>query len=453
MADNTDAVYNGTRAALADSINEALLQLGNTRSQANLLLDSVDDVVLPQPPEAATGGGAPIPVPPEVAVPGSVTFAPESPQVKQKPFPAAPADPRVNSWGGPRRPNEPNQFKQFFTGTLDTPDEVVSRANDAVSAWVDAYFPAVNQCFKDTPEDWVCGVVAGIRPLGNSEEAIDVAWAKAKANEQAQLASERSSIVSDFASRGFTLPPGVMLAQLRRAQERVSDVAAGVNREAALADVGVQAELLKLAVSVASDLKRGLAANMAQFFNTVASVQNQSAATNTERARIVADAESKFVTALTSYEAINQDYFKAREQLGLEGGKSRIDAYTAKVSAAAEENRAAIQTAQFKLDSSRQRLDALIAEVESGNARAQTQADVYRAQTQAYGTAVTAEVAKAQLEVSKYEAEVKALVDKAGLRSSTGAGTALSGVARAFGDIAAAAANASGTLVAQIEAF
>jgi len=76
-----------------------------------------------------------------------------------------------------------------------------------------------------------------------------------------------------------------------------------------------------------------------------------------------------------------------------------------------------------------------------------------RAQTSAYGTAVSAEVAKAQIDVSLYEAEVNALLGKAGLSTSSGAGTALSGVAQAFGSIAAAASSASGTLLAQSESF
>jgi hypothetical protein len=453
MAGDLDLQYSETNDNLQDAINEALLQLGNARSQVNSLTSLAQDVSLPTAPGAADVEFPSAPSAPSIAYPADIAFTPVNPTVANPRFPTAPGVASTNTWSGPGRPTAPFQFKQFFTGTPDTPEEVIDRANGAVNAWVDAYFPAVNDCFKDVPEKWICDVVSGVRPLGNSEQAIDIAWIRAKANEHTQLRSDRSTIAAEFSSRGFTMPPGMMVAQMRRAQERFSDSVAGVNREAALADVSVQTELLKLAVSTAADLKRGMASIMAQYFNTVTGVQDRVSETNNERARIVATAEAQFLTSLTAYESINQNYYKSLNDMKLEESRTRIGAYSAEVGAVSEETRAAIQAAQFQLDSSRQRLDAAIAKSQAGNANAQTKADVYRAQTSAYGTAVSTEVAKAQLDVSLYEAEVNALLGKAGLSTSSGAGTALSGVAQAFGNIAAAASNASGTLVAQIESF
>jgi len=453
MAGELDLQYSETNDNLQDAINEALLQLGNARSQVNTLTGLAQNLTLPAVPEAETEDFPSAPSVPEIEYPPPIEFEAKEVSAVGPKFPTAPGVASTNTWSGPGRPTAPFQFKQFFTGTPDTPEEVIDRANGAVNAWVDAYFPAVNDCFKDVPEKWICDVVSGVRPLGNSEQAIDIAWIRAKANEHTQLRSDRSTIAAEFSSRGFTMPPGMMVAQMRRAQERFSDSVAGVNREAALADVSVQAELLKLAVSTAADLKRGTASIMAQYFNTVTGVQDRVSETNNERARIVATAEAQFLTSLTAYESINQNYYKSLNDMKLEESRTRIGAYSAEVGAVSEETRAAIQAAQFQLDSSRQRLDAAIAKSQAGNANAQTKADVYRAQTSAYGTEVNAEVAKAQLDVSLYEAEVNALLGKAGLSTSGGAGTALSGVAQAFGAIAAAASNASGTLLAQIESF
>ena len=453
MAGDLDNSYNETQGNLMDAINEALFELGRARQQVNTLTDVAGNIAIPDAPTAADVEFPSAPSIPPSAYPADSAFNPANPAVASPRFPTAPGVASTNTWSGPGRPTAPFQFKQFFTGTPDTPEEVIDRANGAVNAWVDAYFPAVNDCFKDVPEKWICDVVSGVRPLGNSEQAIDIAWIRAKANEHTQLRSDRSTIAAEFSSRGFTMPPGMMVAQMRRAQERFSDSVAGVNREAALADVSVQTELLKLAVSTAADLKRGMASIMAQYFNTVTGVQDRVSETNNERARIVATAEAQFLTSLTAYESINQNYYKSLNDMKLEESRTRIGAYSAEVGAVSEETRAAIQAAQFQLDSSRQRLDAAIAKSQAGNANAQTKADVYRAQTSAYGTAVSAEVAKAQLDVSLYEAEVNALLGKAGLSTSSGAGTALSGVAQAFGNIAAAASNASGTLLAQIESF
>ena len=503
--------YSESNANLQAAINEALLELRNTRSSASLLLGAaagvdlpgapivdfedypvapvspnavVEDEDAPDAPEDEDAPDAPedegeeqlVPTAPLITYPADINFTPVNPEVAKPRFPAAPPLQGTSKWARPNRPNEPFQFKQFFTGTPDTPEEVIDRANDAVAAWVEAYFPAINECFADQPEQWVCDVISGIRPLGNSEQAIDIAWTKAKANEVTQLRSERATITSEFASRGFTMPPGVMVAQLRRSQERFSDAAAGVNREAALADVRIQSELLQLAVTVGADLKRGMAGVMAQFFNTVAGVQDRASETANERARIVAGAEAQFLSALTAYESVNQEHYRALNNMKLDESRVSVGAYSAKVGAVTEATRAEIQTAQFKLDAARQALDAAVATSQAGNQSAQTKADVYRAQTDAYGTVVSAEVSKAQLEanvygtdvsaygtkvsaevtkaqleVSVYEANVNALINKAELSTSSGAGTALSGVARAFGDVAGAAAAASGTLVAQIE--
>lgn len=450
MVGTLGPAYSETIANLQSAINEALNGVENARAAGTGLTSVGTNLSLPTTPDANVTAPQK-PTEPAIDFPGELSFSETDPSVAKPRFPSNPGVGATGSWGGPGRPTQPVQFKQFFTGTPDTPQEVISRANEAVDAWVGAYFPAINECFTEQPEQWICDVISGVRPLGNSEAAIDVAWVRAKANERNQLQSERASITSEFASRGFTLPLGAMVAQMRRSQERFSDAAAAVNREAALADVNVQAELLRLAVSTAADLKRGMASVMAQYFNTVAGVSDRVSETNNERARIVAGAEGQFLQALTSYESINQEYYRSLNGLKLDESRTRIEAYSAEVGAVSSASQADIQTARFQLESAQQRLTAAIAKSEAGNQSAQTKADVYRSSVSSYGTLVDAEVTKARLEVAKYEAVVTALINKAALSTGSGAGTAIAGAARAFGDIAAAAANASGPLIAQIE--
>ena len=451
MAGDLDQEYTKTQSDLQKSVDKALLELGNLSSKAVNLTDP-SPVSLPAAPQGL-GAQESAPVRPPITYPLGLTFTSPPLTTAPTPYPTAPGVASTNTWDGPGRPTAPFQFKQFFTGTPDTPEEVIDRANEAVDAWVSAYFPAINECFKDVPEKWICDVVSGVRPLGNSEQAIDIAWVRAKANEHTQLRSDRSTIAAEFSSRGFTMPPGMMVAQMRRAQERFSDSVAGVNREAALADVSVQTELLKLAVSTAADLKRGMASIMAQYFNTVTGVQDRVSETNNERARIVATAEAQFLTSLTAYESINQNYYKSLNDMKLEESRTRIGSYSASVAASSEQSRTSVGMAKLQLAVAQQKLDVELARVSSGNEIARLTADVYGTDVSAYSTRVNADVSKAQFEVQKYTAEVAARVAEAELKASPASATAIAGIASAFGDIAAAAASASGTLLAQIESF
>jgi hypothetical protein len=244
-----------------------------------------------------------------------------------------------------------------------------------------------------------------------------------------------------------------MVVQMRRAQERFSDAVAAVNREAALADVSVQAELLKLAVSTAADLKRGLASIMAQYFNTVAGVQDRVSETNTERAKIVADAETKFITALTAYESVNQSYYKALADVSLDQGRIGAAVYSAAVTGAGEKAKASVAAAQLRVESSRMALEAAVANNRSAMDRVKLEADNYAVKSSAYDSQTRATIEAYKGELAGYTAGADVEIAKAKVGAGAGAGTAVAGIAKAYGDIAAAAANASGSLVAQLEAL
>lgn len=438
--------YNTTNNQLVATVNEALQELGNARKQA-VTLGGVD-VDLPQAPESNVQAD-PLPTAPITARPDPIPSADLPNSSGSAKFPPSPGPVNTDRWGGPSRPTQSSKYLGFFGGTPDTPQEVIDRANAAVDAWVDAYFPALNECFKSEPEDWICDVISGVRPLGNSEEAIYVAWRAAKANEFNQLSSEHRTLYEEFSRRGFSLPPGVMVAQARRSQERFSDAVSTVNREAALKDVDVQVQLLQLAVQVAADLKRGMATVMAQYYNTIASLSDESARINNQRAQIVADAEARFTDSLTTYENINQQYYSAVGQLDLEGKRANLSRYETQSQNASREADFTLRNAELNLQAAQARLTAAIERSKAQGDIARTEASVYSTEVGAWSAKVSADVSVAQFEVERYKAEVAAALGKAS--SNSGAGTALSGAAQGFGAIGQAAASSQGSLVAQIE--
>lgn len=446
-----DSTYSSTNAALQGNINSALQGIDNMSRKVDQVGQDVGDLSVSPPsintpsvnfPSAPPGVTVPSISAPNVAVSGTSMKSPAS--VSAKSF---------DSWVGPTAPTKFNGFEQFFGGTPDTPEDVIDRANAAVTAWVDAYFPSMSACFKDVPEQWICDVVSGVRPLGNSEEAIYVAWRAAKANEFALLRSNQRNLEAEFSQRGFSLPPGVLVAATQRGQERMEDAVAQVNREAALKDIDVQVQLLQTAVTVAADLKRGLATLMADYFRAVSSLADQTQQYNVEKARIKADAEARFMEGLLTYHRINQGYYDSLASSKNDHDRVRAAIYDSRVRASEAEARIKTISEELRLRAAEVNTSTAVAAAKNAIDAGRVQSDIFRTSTDAAATSVNAQVSVENLKAQVFSAVAEAEARVASVKASGGAGQAVAGVAKAFGDVAAAAANASGTLVAQIEGF
>ena len=440
--------YGQTNSQLQSNVNEALLQLGNIRLQIDAL--GIGDVNLPDAPgiDSPTPQFPNRPNDPNIQ---NVSFDPVSVGGLSSTVPGKPSIDRPSRWAAPSTQLTNGGFEQFFTGDDDTPEEIIARANEQVNTWVDSYFPALKDCFQNVPDDWICDVISGVRPLGNSETAIEVAWRVAKANQNRDTQSAKKTLYAEFASRGFSLPPGVMVAAIERLHERGMDLSSAANRDAALKDVDVQVQLLQTAVQTAASLKQGLMGIMADYYRVTAALSNDAAQFGIEKARIKSQADAQFNEAMLRFSSINQDYYKSLSQNLLQHNGQTIDLFSGEINAA--QIRAQVEEAG-------QRLQLSAAEVNANNKRTEvqantdierTRADVYRTAVQAEGTRVGALNDVSRINLEQYRTEVEGKLAEAQAKSTPAQGTALSGAASAFGQIAASAANASGTLIARIE--
>ena len=72
----------------------------------------------------------------------------------------------------------PPQFGDLFGG--DNTDPTIQYLNEQSDAFVAKYFPALNACFKNEPEESLCAILAGTKPYGLDKTILDMVWNQAR---------------------------------------------------------------------------------------------------------------------------------------------------------------------------------------------------------------------------------------------------------------------------------
>lgn len=447
MAD-LSSEYASTNDALQGTINEALLQLGNSRSAVSTFASLASNFQLPTSPNDRDIQFQP-PIEPQLQGLNSIQLPDLQVEGIQGNIPGSPAGPGFPIGNPPQKPKYRSGFEEFFVGDSDTPQEIIDRANREVCDWMEKYFPAMKDCFTDAPEQWMCDVISGVRPLGNSETAIEVAWRTAKANQSKEAAANRRTLPAEFTARGFTMPPGAMLATMERQYAAAFDATSAANRAAAIKDVEVQARLLEIAVTTGAQLKAGLATAMAQYYRVIASITNDEVQNGIEKAKLKANADAQFTDALVQYSRVEQAYYASLGSNSVGAGGVRASIYSAEVQGA---------LAKLQIDEANQRnkLDVDKANADNKKTELQSNIDIARLETEVFSELMRGEATRVQAEtqIGGYETEIfKAEIagESARVDGAARAALASEGVADAFGQIGAAAANSAGSLVARIE--
>jgi len=189
----------------------------------------------------------------------------------------------------------PPQFSDLFGA--DTTDSTMAWLNDQVNGWIGQYFPSINACLKTLPDQWLCDVIGGVKPLGYSQTYFDLVWHQARDRAYRTRRSEVAQIADSYSARGFTLPPGAMVAAIDEANQRASDVILEVNREQAIKDAEVKLQLLQFAEQQALQYKLGIMGSLADFYRQWSTLPDK----DIEKARIRAQATSALYSALSSY--------------------------------------------------------------------------------------------------------------------------------------------------------
>jgi len=250
----------------------------------------------------------------------------------------------------------------------DTSDSRLQKLNSDADAWMAKYFPSVD-VLDSLPDDWLAGVISGVKPFGLDATVFELVWHRARDRAYRTLASEQRQIEATFSARGFTIPPGAMVAASSEAAERAGLAILEVNREQAIKDAEIKQALLQFAMEQALNYKRGILAALADFYRQWISLPDN----DLERARLKAQATGSLYSALSAYynvelsfEELKLKAEQAKTETDLDHDRNRISLLQAsdasgKASALAQAARAFAEVASQAAASA----GSLVAEVES----------------------------------------------------------------------------------------
>lgn len=211
----------------------------------------------------------------------------------------------------------PPKFSDLFPDSDGTATEV-DRLNAQVDEWLSDYFPSINDCLQNVPDEWLCNVITNQNPFGLHEDVFKAVWHSSRDREERQLRSERDSLRAEYSARGFSLPPGAMAAAMDRAYQRATEAVQEVNRTETVRNEEVKLQLLQFAVAEANKYKLGVMASLADFYRVWVTIPDK----DIERARVRAQAYSSLYSALSAYYNVEISF----EELRLRAESGDVDA-------------------------------------------------------------------------------------------------------------------------------
>ncbi|WFS20651.1 hypothetical protein P9K38_10045 [Pseudomonas sp. 905_Psudmo1] len=190
----------------------------------------------------------------------------------------------------------PPKFSDLLAGA-DNANAITTQIDDKVDQWLATYFPSINGGFKNQPEDFVLGVISGTKPFGIDSTVFDMVWHKSRDRAYRTSSSERRTLEAAFSGRGFALPVGALVDAMSQSEQRATDAALDVNRDAAIRDAEIKNDILKYSLGIAAQLKTGILGISAEFFRSYFSVYGL----DNETQRIRAQAYNTYYSALSNY--------------------------------------------------------------------------------------------------------------------------------------------------------
>lgn len=211
----------------------------------------------------------------------------------------------------------PPTMSDLFPGVDQTNSELV-RLDAETEKWLGKYFPELTACLRDKPEQWLCKIISGSDPFGDSGAVIDALWHEARDRAYRAATTETRSILATFSERGFSMPPGVAVRLVTEAEQRAGQAIADINRAETARMAELKLDLLKFAEEQAIRLKLGVMDTLRAFYVSWLSIPDK----DIERARIRAQAQASLYQALSSYYNVELGF----EQLRLRAAETGIDA-------------------------------------------------------------------------------------------------------------------------------
>lgn len=175
-----------------------------------------------------------------------------------------------------------------FAATLDT---VESFVDGLQNSWLMTYFPAALPSGLDP---LLASIIDGVLVDATTQEIM---WERAKAQTLRDAARFEDTVVTAWASRGFSMPGGVVNNQIQMKQQDSHFTAADIAAQQAIKALEIQVEAVKFAADVGVKLKLGLLSGISSLVTAYTRLPSAAA----EYASAVAEAKRASYAAITEY--------------------------------------------------------------------------------------------------------------------------------------------------------
>ena len=213
----------------------------------------------------------------------------------------------------PKPPDMAKPDINDITQDLDTKDPAANLTK-RLEEWKDQFFPTLSEGFNTIPDEWLMNVLNGTYPLGMRDAVFRKVWQRTRDREESQRRSSLREASVELSQRGFSVPPGAYVAAVDRARRESDRAVQEINVEQALRDEEIKINMIQFAADRAIQLRQGLTSTVAGYLRTWASVESDD---TLEKARIRAQAQSTFYSALQSYYNVESTFeelrFRAQE--------------------------------------------------------------------------------------------------------------------------------------------
>lgn len=209
----------------------------------------------------------------------------------------------------------PAELSDYLTDT--NRQSVLSFIEGQTNTLIDQYFPEIGSCLKYTPEQWLCGILTGQKPLGLSAEVFEAVWHQSRDREYRARNSAVAQLRVECSMRGFSLPTGALVQATMEAEERASDAVADVNRAQTGRDAEIKLDLLKFAEEQALQIKRNILQSVTDLYRTLSALPSN----ELEASRMKVSVYESFNRALSDIHRVQLGF----EELRLQAANLRMN--------------------------------------------------------------------------------------------------------------------------------
>ena len=245
--------------------------------------------------------------------------------------------------------------------------------------------------------------------LGLPAEIEEALFNRSRSRESRETSRAVQEVVNDWATRNFSMPPGMLVKQVSTIREQGQARASELNRDILIEATKMEIEQIRFLVQQGMALEQ-LTTNI---FNNFANRMFEVARFNAESLISVFNAKIAFFNAQNESFKVLSDVYRVK----LDGAIAKLTAYKTAVDAQAavgQINEQYVQVYKAKMDAVLSNVEIYKAVVQGASVRAEViknQFDSYRADVQAYSEQINAEKVK----VEAYEAQIRGETSKAGL--------------------------------------